>query len=145
MVDSFSGEYRWLSNFWPVPVNYDGYVFKTVEHAYQALKCKYYNEFLEVKNCDTPGQAKRLARQKIMRDDWEQIKTQVMFHLLQQKFSNPEMWALLVATGNQPIIEGNEWGDTFWGVCRGKGENHLGKMIMTIRAGQQRYIVQNNS
>lgn len=145
MVDSFSGEYRWLSNFWPVSVNYDGYVFKTVEHAYQALKCKYYNEFLEVKNCDTPGQAKRLARQKIMRDDWEQIKTQVMFHLLQQKFSNPEMWALLVATGNQPIVEGNEWGDTFWGVCRGKGENHLGKMIMAIRAGQQRYIVQNNS
>lgn len=139
MIDSFSGEYRWLSNFWPVPVNYDGYVFKTVEHAYQALKCKYYNEFLEVKNCDTPGQAKRLARQKIMRDDWEQIKTQVMFHLLQQKFSNPEVWALLVATGNQLIVEGNEWGDTFWGVCRGKGENHLGKMIMAIRAGEQTY------
>lgn len=139
MVDSFSGEYRWLSNFWSVPVNYDGCVFKTVEHAYQALKCKYYNDFLEVKNCDTPGQAKRLARQKIMRDDWKQIKTQVMFYLLQQKFSNPKMWALLVATGDQPIVEGNEWGDTFWGVYRGKGENHLGKMIMAIRAGYQTY------
>lgn len=145
MVDSFSGEYRWLSNFYPVTVIYDGYVFKTVEHAYQALKCKYHHEFLEVKNCDTPGQAKRLARQKIMRDDWDEVKILVMFYLLQQKFSDPHLWSLLIATGDQPIVEGNQWGDTFWGVCRGKGENHLGKMIMAIRAGQQQYIVQNNS
>lgn len=139
MVDSFSGEYRWLSNFYPVTINYEGYVFRTVEHAYQALKCKFYHEFLEVKNCETPGQAKRSARQKVMRDDWDKVKVSVMFYLLQQKFSNPHLWSLLVATGDQPIVEGNQWGDTFWGVCRGKGENHLGKMIMAIRAGQQHY------
>lgn len=74
-----------------------------------------------------------------MRDDWDEVKISVMFYLLQQKFSDPHLWSLLIATGDQPIAEGNQWGDTFWGVCRGKGENHLGKMIMAIRAGQQHY------
>jgi predicted NAD-dependent protein-ADP-ribosyltransferase YbiA (DUF1768 family) len=31
------------------------------------------------------------------------------------------------------IEEGNWWNDTFWGVCRGKGHNNLGKLIMQIR------------
>jgi len=28
---------------------------------------------------------------------------------------------------------GNHWGDRYWGVCDGKGENNLGKIQMGIR------------
>ena len=40
---------------------------------------------------------------------------------------------MLLLTGDQEIIEENYWGDTFWGVCRGKGQNHLGKILMKVR------------
>ena len=44
-----------------------------------------------------------------------------------------ELAGLLLSTGNAELIEGNWWNDTFWGICRGKGENHLGKILMNIR------------
>jgi predicted NAD-dependent protein-ADP-ribosyltransferase YbiA (DUF1768 family) len=46
---------------------------------------------------------------------------------------NPELAKRLTATGHRKIIEGNYWGDTFWGVCKGIGENHMGKIIMQTR------------
>lgn len=132
-IRGFRGEYRWLSNFWFVPVIYDGHRFETVEHGYQAMKCKYYEDFIKVKQCTTPSDAKKFARNITMRDDWDTIKTDVMYYLLQQKFKNPLMLEMLLKTGNSLIVEENYWGDTFWGVCRGTGENMLGKMIMKIR------------
>lgn len=58
-----------------------------------------------------------------------------MKDLIWQKFSfNNELSMKLLATGDQPIIEGNTWGDTFWGVCKGVGYNNLGKLIMERRA-----------
>ena len=41
--------------------------------------------------------------------------------------------ANLLATGKATLVEGNSWGDTFWGVCRGKGKNMLGKILMRVR------------
>ena len=69
-----------------------------------------------------------------MRLDWDTVKISVMRNLLQQKFAQTPYRELLLATGNHLIIEGNTWGDVFWGVCLGVGENNLGKLIMEIRA-----------
>ena len=62
-----------------------------------------------------------------------------MKNLLTQKFSDERFRSLLLATGDTYIIEGNTWGDTFWGVdmYSGEGENILGKMIMEIRSSMQ--------
>lgn len=49
------------------------------------------------------------------------------------KFAEPGLQAKLLETGNEELVEGNYWGDTFWGVCRGRGENHLGKLLMKVR------------
>jgi predicted NAD-dependent protein-ADP-ribosyltransferase YbiA (DUF1768 family) len=57
-----------------------------------------------------------------------------MEDLSRQKFSHPELRQKLLDTGSCTLVEGNTWGDTFWGVCDGVGENHLGKLLMTIRA-----------
>jgi predicted NAD-dependent protein-ADP-ribosyltransferase YbiA (DUF1768 family) len=54
--------------------------------------------------------------------------------LLRQKFAHPELRAKLKETNDAELVEGNWWGDRFWGVCRGEGENHLGKLLMKIRA-----------
>ena len=43
------------------------------------------------------------------------------------------MRSKLEETRGSELIEGNTWGDRFWGVSRGIGENHLGKILMEER------------
>ena len=64
----------------------------------------------------------------------KKFKLGITEDVIRQKFNNPELKEKLIATGDAELIEGNPWGDTFWGVCEGKGENHLGKILMKIRS-----------
>ena len=134
MIDKFDGEFAFLSNFYPSAIS-DGYTtFPTVEHYFQACKCEYMDDYDAIAAAPTPGQAKRLGRQAVLRDDWEQNKLDVMETALRKKFAIPELREKLLATGDAELIEGNWWGDRFWGVCEGVGENNLGKLLMKIRA-----------
>jgi predicted NAD-dependent protein-ADP-ribosyltransferase YbiA (DUF1768 family) len=56
-----------------------------------------------------------------------------MYNLVKQKFTNNnKLKGQLLATGDAKIVEGNTWGDVFWGVCNGVGENHLGEILMKV-------------
>lgn len=134
-IDSFSGEYGFLSNFSPSEVVWMGDRFPTVEHAYQAAKSRDVIVRRSFAYIETPGEAKRQGRKVQIRDDWESIKINVMRTLLIQKFRDPVLRAKLKATAPHELIEGNWWNDTFWGVCRGIGKNNLGKLLMEIRDG----------
>lgn len=133
MITSFTGEFRFLSNFWPARVVLDGLTYPTVEHAYQAAKTLSLAERSTIQRCGSPGDAKRMGTRVYLRDDWESVKLNVMEDLLRQKFGHADLRQKLIATGAQPLVEGNTWGDTFWGMCRDKGQNHLGKLLMQIR------------
>jgi ribA/ribD-fused uncharacterized protein len=138
-IDRFDGtKYRFLSNFWPSEVVYDGEVYPTVEHAYQAAKTLDVNARRAIREASTPGKAKRLGQKVVYRENWENLKYTVMEELLKQKFkwsdSGCELGNLLEETGDQELIEGNTWGDVYWGVCDGKGQNNLGKILMDIRS-----------
>lgn len=129
----FQGEYRWLSNFWPCEVRYEGVTYPTVENAFQAAKFE--KSLRENFVVCTPVQAKQLGRQFPMRKDWMMIRRQVMRWLIEQKFATgTELAKKLVATHPGILVEGNRWGDHFWGVCNGIGDNHLGKLLMEQRA-----------
>lgn len=132
MINSFKGKNRWLSNFWPCLVQLDGVEYPSTENAYQAAKTLGSREGFV--SC-TAAQAKKLGRKLSIRPDWEQHKVNVMYELLVQKFSkqNPELREALKATGTEELVEGNTWGDVFWGVCNGVGENTLGKLLMKVR------------
>lgn len=133
-IDSFSGAHRFLSNFWPAQVALKGFAYPTVEHAYQAAKSLSQEHRAMIRTCRTPGDAKRLGKKIVVRSDWDLVKLSVMTLLVTQKFfAHEDCRDLLLATGDAELIEGNHWGDTFWGVCRGEGQNHLGKIIMTVR------------
>jgi len=134
VIASFQGDYRWLSNFWPAEVKLDGIVYPTVEHAYQAAKTLSYVARQAILKQPTPGMAKRAAKLLSVREDWHDISMSVMEDLLRQKFQNPELKAKLLATGDEELVEGNTWGDRFWGVYQGQGENRLGKLLMKIRS-----------
>lgn len=134
VIDSFSGDYRFLSNFYAHTVKVDGLVFKTSEHAYQAAKCKFPEDRKEFTFFSAPGIAKRVGRQVAIRDDWEQVKLVEMEKILRVKFADQSLKRRLLATAPHDLIEGNTWGDTYWGVCAGVGRNHLGRILMQIRA-----------
>ena len=133
MIDSFTGENRFLSNFWPAEVELDGMIFPTVEHAYVAAKTLDMEERRKIQAVATPGQVKRLGRKLVLRPDWEDVKLFVMEDLVRQKFQHADLRQLLLATGDQELVEGNTWGDTFWGVCFDVGLNHLGLILMEVR------------
>lgn len=132
-IDRFDGPNRFLSNFWQATVVLDGESYPTVEHAYQAAKTTHNIERQVVRLQLTPGDAKRAGRRVTKRDDWEQVKLSVMLGLLRQKFANQRLAAMLAATGDAELVEGNTWGDRFWGQVDGVGENHLGRLLMQVR------------
>lgn len=134
VIDSFSGDHSFLSNFYPSSVFAYGETYATVEHAFQATKTRDPKEREWIRSALTPGVAKRRGRKVTMRDDWETFRLEAMEGLLRRKFTHPHLRKMLVDTGDAWIIEGNHWGDRFWGVCGGEGENHLGKLLMKIRA-----------
>lgn len=135
MIDSFRNNYFFLSNFWPGDQT-------SLEMKYQAAKFLDPEHQKMIMAQSKPGLAKRHARylksKGYQRLDWEQVNLKIMEKLLKEKFSNPTLAKMLIVTGDQELIEGNWWGDDFWGCIKenGKwiGENHLGKLLMKIRS-----------
>jgi len=136
MIYSFNGEFRFLSNFWPVEVMFEGDLYSSVEAAYVAAKFIDKTMREMVRRCKTAGEAKRFGETwaSQVRPDWYGINLGIMENLLRSKFENVELRQKLLETGDQELVEGNTWGDTFWGVCDGIGENNLGKLLMKIRS-----------
>lgn len=134
MITSFRSQYRFLSNFWPAPVLAYGVEYPTVEHAYQACKVDPANRE-RIRLCSTPGQAKRLVRTMPKRPKWDdKLKQYYMRTLVKRKFDDEYLARLLLSTGDEELIEGNTWGDRFWGQCPvGMGLNHLGIILMDVR------------
>lgn len=127
VIDSFSGEHRFLSNF---------YVDKTgltAEHLFQASKTRDKREILQILTAHSPGVAKRMGRVCTLRPDWEIVKDDLMYQIVRHKFRDPDLAKKLTDTGNAILIEGNHWGDKYWGVCDGKGLNKLGEILMRVR------------
>lgn len=157
-ISRFNGPYRFLSNFWYCNVLIDGVVWPTTEHYYVAMKTldpdlredlrlggflrDDQGELITDRNGNyvrplsppTSGQVKRMGRKLELRPDWEEVKISVMRAAVRAKFTqNGDLLQALLATGDAHLIEGNTWGDTFWGVCHGEGENWLGRILMEVR------------
>lgn len=133
-ISSFTVDYRWLSNFSPHGFYFHGVWFKTNEHFYQSMKTIDNEEKQEIISCDFPNCAKKLGQKCSIREDWNSIKLDIMRIGLRNKFNqNPIIKQYLIDTGDEELIEGNYWGDRYWGVCNGKGQNWLGKLLMELR------------
>jgi hypothetical protein len=138
VIDSFTGKYRFLSNFYPD--NDD-----TLEHKYQASKVnlrlkdtKKKNYWIEkIYSAKTPKEARKIGKYKLPKEvidpRFESNRLRIMLDLLLDKFSDKRLKKKLLATGKAKLIEGNWWGDIYWGVCKGKGKNMLGRLLMLVR------------
>mgnify|MGYP000936595384 CR=1 FL=1 len=137
-IVSFRDKHAFLSNFTPCYIDIDGHLTLTsVEHEYQAAKALVPRQAQAIRECATAGLAKRAGRKCTMRPDWNEIKLDVMLGLLRKKFAIEPFRSMLLATGNAALIEGNDWGDKYWGVVRcgagWEGHNHLGRLLVQVR------------
>lgn len=132
-IDKFYREYAFLSNFYQSPMEINGIIYPTNEHFFQATKMTNLNDHNVIVSCSSPGQAKRIARSLPKRPDWEKVRDNFMLFGLRMKFQIPKLKEKLIETGDAELIEGNSWGDTYWGVCKGVGQNRLGGLLMQVR------------
>lgn len=144
-IDRFAGDFAWLSNMHPCQCPHAGKTFASSEHLYQWLKTApgwWQDRIFEAPHGKV---AKKLAANpkcpKATFDDWDAFRLQCMRTALRSKFDhNPDLRQALVSTAPHALIEGNHWNDTFWGVCREIGHNHLGRMLMELRAEYARLV-----
>lgn len=142
IIKEFQGDHRWLSNFAPCTCYLWGVRFYYTENAYQASKLDPNTQWHQIQDfsCEDmhPGAAKKLIRKLAPPHTDRQFSLEIMRDLNLQKYHkhmNPTLHDKLKATGEAELIEGNYWGDKYWGVClkTNVGENMLGKIIMSIR------------
>lgn len=129
----FRGHYYFLSNFYPSPIEIDGLLYESAEAAFQGQKNSQYAHIFT--GSVTPLEAKRLGKRvSINVGEWNARRLSVMRQVVRTKFEqNPKLQQLLLAT-TEPIVEDNNWGDTYWGKCRGIGSNHLGQILQEVRS-----------
>ena len=132
-IGPFRGRWHFLSNFYPSPVTLDGVEYPTVEHAYHAARCVDERDRMLIIEARSPGEAKRLGRRVRQLSDWEARRDVVMLSLLRQKFRDPVLRRQLLFTGTRPLVEENDWGDTYWGIHDGRGLNRLGELLKVVR------------
>ncbi len=140
-IDSFKGEYRWLSNFHLAEVEFEGIKYPSTEHAYQAAKSDSKEIREEISKLEKPNQAKKAGKLfTVLPPDWHTSrKFEVMEAVLREKFfKHPDLRTKLLETGAVELIEGNTWHDNEWGSCicekcNNTGKNNLGKLLMKIR------------
>lgn len=133
MINNFRGKYYFLSNFYSSNVEYEGLTYLNNESAFQSAKLKEVKDREEFCSLD-PSTAKRKGRHVKLRDDWEEVKYNIMHDIVYAKFSqNLDLKKKLLATEGEYLEEGNTWGDKIWGTVNGIGENNLGKILMQVR------------
>lgn len=133
IIEKFVEGYYFLSNFYPSSLWLDGMRYPTAEHAMQAQKSLDPIVRETIRSAKTPWEAKRLGRCITIREDWEQVKDDLMMRVLRAKFENPLIRTLLLSTAPKKLIHGNTWNDRHWGVCRGAGKNVLGSLLEKLR------------
>lgn len=133
-IVGFFDEYRWLSNFYDAQAtDLRGNTWPSVEHGYQAAKSSDPAYQARIRVASYAGAAKRLGSRASIRPDWDDVRVQEMLALVRSKFEDGDLCWKLLATGAKTLIEENDWGDTFWGRCNGRGTNMLGQILMHVR------------
>ncbi len=132
-INFFRDEYAFLSNFYECKVVFDDIEYQNSEAAFQAQKT--FDEDIKKKfSTYTPKQSKYHGKRVALRSDWEEVKDEIMYKVVTCKFTqNEDLKEKLLATGDKTLIEGNAWNDRYWGVCKGKGQNKLGQILMRVR------------
>jgi N-glycosidase YbiA len=129
--------YGCFSNFSRHGFELDGLWWPTSEHYFQAQKFAGTPHAEEVRQARTPKEAAAMGRDRSrpLRPDWEAVKDDVMRRAVRRKFeAHEDIRAILLATGDELIVE-KAPKDYYWGCgADGSGKNRLGQLLMEVRA-----------
>ena len=135
VINTFKGEYDFLNNRYGCPFMWQGIKFNNVESAFHASKCTDEEERKVISKLSANKAAVRGERITPY-SGWEDQKLGIMTSILEEKFGqNPILMKRLIDTENCILINGNNKHENYWGIdlYSWNGENHLGKILMTIR------------
>lgn len=138
VIGFYPREFYCFDNFSSFKVKYDGYLYSSVEEAYQALGFKESapDIYQEIINCYSAHEAQKIAyaNKDKRRKDWDEIKVVIMEELLRCKIEqNPYVKKKLLETKGYTIVEDSPK-DSFWGWGEDRnGNNQLGKLWMKLR------------
>jgi ribA/ribD-fused uncharacterized protein len=128
--------YGCFSNFSYHGFELDGAYWPTSEHYFQAQKFPETPHCEQIRQARTPKDAAKMGRDRSrpLRKDWEQVKDDIMRKAVLRKFeTHAEIREILLATGDEEIVE-NAPGDYYWGCGKdGSGKNMLGQILMEVR------------
>ena len=131
-------DYGCFSNFSRHGFELDGQWWPTSEHYFQAQKFATTDRpwFEKIREVKTPKDAAKMGRSREhpLRQDWEDVKDEIMQRAVLCKFqTHTDIREILLATGDEEIVE-NAPGDYYWGCGKyGTGQNKLGQILMTVR------------
>ncbi len=131
-------EFYVFDNFSSFQVEYEGNLWATSEHAYQAKKFKNRSPevYAQIKAARSAHDAQKIAieQKHLQESNWNSIKKDVMKEILRCKISqHPYVLKKLLQTGTRTIIE-DSWRDSTWGWGPNKdGKNLLGTIWMELR------------
>ena len=115
-IVSFTGAFKFLSNFYLCEVEYEGIVYPSSEHAYVAAKTTDIIQKYAIAEMDNTGEVKKLGRKLKLRSDWEKVKLPIMRAIVESKFDqNSDLMEMLQMTRPHQLVEGKSWGDVYWG------------------------------
>ena len=138
-IKSFDGSHRFLGNQWHMPVMLDGRNYASVEHAFQAARTLDPKARQAIHASPFAADARKIAATVPERSGWVKMMHGVMRELVEQKFAaGTKLAERLLATGDAELVWTNHLGDSYWGVCNGVGENHLGRLLMKVRGDLER-------
>jgi len=132
--------YGAFSNLYKRPIDFEGRIYPTAEHAYQAGKARKEVVREWILSAPTPSLLAMAAHGLYtweIAPDWSQTKFDRMRRVLRAKFTqHDDLRELLLSTGDVPLVEtgrvDNEV-NRVWGEIRGKGLNMLGVLLMELR------------
>ncbi|MGW1466353.1 NADAR family protein [Streptomyces sp. NPDC002308] len=123
-----------LRNEFPAPIVMGNRTYPTVTHAYWGLAVADERRQAEILGAENPRDARKIAEDSTVRDDWPQVRVAVMTRLLRAKFQqHPEFADTLMATGASRLIY-TEVGSTFWGQRGLEGRNWMGRLLELTRS-----------
>lgn len=129
--------YGCFSNFSAHSFVLDDLWWPTSEHYFQAQKFVGTPYADSIRNAKSPTIAARMGRSRKVpiRTDWEAVKEDVMRRAVLAKFrTHAEIRDILLATGDEDIVE-NAPSDYYWGCGKdATGKNRLGVILMDVRA-----------
>jgi N-glycosidase YbiA len=133
--------YGAFSNFAKYSFEADGKYWPTSEHYFQAQKFSGTVHEEVIRQASSARHAAEIGRDPKLplRSDWQVVKLEVMRTALRYTFaSHRALVELLVATGDEEIIE-QTTDDYYWGCgSDSSGVNMLGRLLMELREEYRR-------